>query len=410
MGKLAETVKIGKGTSKIDSIKKWLNENYTIKLNTFDHEKSYIEATPQNPNKYEYSISEDDIYLHMTDDDIKCSKSLLKSILMSPNQTKVYNPIEEYFDTLKGVYKGQSEIDRLCGCLKAHEFGKEEGVYQARLCYIVKKWLVASVACVKGAKQNDVAIGLVNAQGGIGKTTFFEMLVPDKLKDYYQISSKDDKLFKMTESFTKKFIINFDEFVGITRSNENEFKNNMSRSSIDIKQPGDIFTKKVARIANCGFTSNKTHEQGGFLFNNDNGLMRRLATIEIDDMDIFTHKIDVDQLWAEALMMFEGGFEYRWTPKDFKDFTEYNKRYIIETNAYRLVKEFYRQPEQGEECRFMMPMQIVREMREKHLIKNNITKVDEITVGQALSLLGFNRHIKKVDDKPRYGYDVIQMF
>jgi len=410
MGKLAKTIDVSRPSNKIDGIKQWLKENYVIKLNTFDHDKSYIDATADNPIKYEYSITENDIFLHMIDDGVNCSKSLLKALLSSPNQIESYNPISEYLDRLKGEYRGLSQIEIICKKIKAHEFGKSENECQERFEYIFKKWLVACIACIKGVKPNDVSLGLVNAQGGIGKTTFFENLVPGELKEYYTISSKDEKLFKMTESFTKKFIINFDEFVGISKSTENEFKNNMSRSTLDIKMSGDIFTQRVNRIANSVFTSNKTHGQGGFIFTNDNGLLRRLATVEIDAMDLFTTKIDVDQLWAEALMMYEGGFDFRWNQKDFHDFTEYNKRYIIETNAFRLIKEHYRQPEPNEESMFMMPIQIFRDMRDKKLIKSGWTKVDEVTIGQALTLQGFNRHMKRIDNIPRYGYDVIPLF
>ena len=410
MSKLPATVDVCKPTNKIDGIKQWLRENYVIKLNTFDHDKSYIEATENNPMHYEYSITENDIFLHMVDEGVNCSKSLLKALLSSPNQIEVYNPITEYFDHLKSKFCGASQIDRICSCLHAREFGVKDSTYQQRLNYVLKKWLVACVANIKGARQNDVALGLINAQGGIGKTTFFEFITPDALKDYYCVSSKDDRLFRMTDSFAKKFIINFDEFVGITKSTDNIFKNLMSRSTIDIKMSGEMFTSRLPRIANCVFTSNKTHEQGGFLYTNDGGLLRRLASLEVDSIDDYRQDINIDQLWAEAVMLYDGGFDYVWSQEDYRDFTDNNKRYIIETNAYRLIKEHYRQPEVNEEPVFMMPIQIVRALREAKLIKSGWTKIDEVTIGQALTLQGYNRHGKKINNSTRYGYDVIPLF
>lgn len=67
--------------------------------------------------------------------------------------------------------------------------------------YLRKKWLVAVVAQVYGKRQNDVAIGFVNAQGGIGKTTLIEFLVPRCLEEYYVVSDKDERIFRMTECF-----------------------------------------------------------------------------------------------------------------------------------------------------------------------------------------------------------------
>ena len=407
---LAKTSSAAKAAGKVQAVKEWLDMNYEIKINIFDHSKSYIESKER---EYTTSITENDIYMHMIDDGLACSKSLLKAILTSPNQMTAYNPVTEYFDGLQNKWNGVSQIDLYCSFLRAHDFKDKDDTefYQNRMKYLIKKWLVAVVAQVYGKRQNDVAIGFVNAQGGIGKTTLIEFLVPRCLEEYYVVSDKDERIFRMTECFVSRFIINFDEFVGITKSTENSFKNNMIRLMVDIKLPGESFTTKMQRIASCAFTSNKTQEMGGFLFNSDSGLLRRIAAIEIDEIGDYREAVDVDQLWAEAMTLYNGTFDYTFNRKDYDDFQEYNAKYVIESTAYKLVKEWYRKPEEDEESLFRMPMDIVRELKAARKITSSMTRIDDITIGQALRQLGYERIGKKLPGMgTRYGYKVVQLY
>lgn len=185
----------------------------------------------------------------------------------------------------------------------------------------------------------------------------------------------------------------------------------MSRLMVDIKLPGESFTTKMQRIASCAFTSNKTQEMGGFLFNSDSGLLRRIAAIEIDEIGDYREAVDVDQLWAEAMTLYNGTFDYTFNRKDYDDFQEYNAKYVIESTAYKLVKEWYRKPEEDEESLFRMPMDIVRELKAARKITSSMTRIDDITIGQALRQLGYERIGKKLPGMgTRYGYKVVQLY
>ena len=400
----------GSNTSgRVESIRKWIDDNYEVRINIFDNTKSYIASKSR---EYAHPITENDIYLHMFDENIPCSRALLKAIITNPNQMHAFNPILDYFSSLEGQYKGESNIDKYCYHIVAHDFlDKEEGYYQKRLNYLIKKWLVAAVAGIYGQHCNDVMIGFINAKGGIGKSTLIRFLVPESLQDYYVISDRDEAVFKMTDSFATKFITNFDEFVGITKATETTFKKNMSLAEMDRKLPGESFTTRVPRIASCAFTSNKTQEMGGFLFNSDNGLLRRIAAIEIDDIDqAYSNKLDIDQIWSEALLLFrKSSFDYVWNKDDFADFTNMNQRYVIETSATKLIKEYYRVPAPNDLPVFKMPSEILRDLRDARKIHYN-DKVDEQSIGQALRMLGYERTSRRCNTGPRYGYLLTQLF
>ena len=405
---LAATVYSDHPHNRLDTIKEWLNENYVVRVNLLDRSKVSLSPTEECTFHYEHPVTEDDILLHAYAEELKVSDKTLRMLLASPNQMESFNPIKDYLESLRGKYKGPSQIDMLCASLHSPEESKET---IARVSHLLRKWLIATAACALGIRQNDVALGLVGDKAGIGKTTFFEMLIPPCLSEYYQLAQKDERLFNMANSFTQRFILNFDEFAAITKHNEELFKMYMSASVIDIKRPGSRYSEKAPRVASCCFTSNKNQRMGGFISKPDAGLMRRLAIIEVELIDDNRKRLNVDQLWAEAVMLLDGKYDPAWTQQEYRQFVEENRQYVIETNALRLIRIYYRKPIDGEKCEFMSAMEVVLQLKKERKISSAIQQVNEVTVGYALTTLGYNYHIKRVPGKgPSHGYDVVPQF
>lgn len=403
--KFTQTTVPTHGSNRVTLVKEFLSDNYDIKINIFDRSKVMIAS---KSIEYDEEISMEDISLHMLEEGITGCDSILKKIITSPNQTTPWNPIIEYFEGLRQAYKGTSHIDRLCSYLKARDYGdkEEQDYYQKRLVYTFRKWLVATVACALGIKANDAMFVIVNNEEGIGKSSLLEFLVPDVLKGYYTKSVKD---MNFPDMFTTNLFINFDEMVGITRSTSEEFKNTLSSTQINVSKR---FTSTKQRYASACGTSNKDAENGGFLLPEMG--YRRFAINHIDaiDWEGYNQTVDVDQLWAEALMLLEQNFEFTWNANDFKEFAQYNSRFIVQTSSFKLVKEFYRKPEPGEEdlAEFKMPVDILRDLRSGRKINSSMNNVSDVNLGIALKQLGFRRYGKKINGSTRYGYDVVPLF
>ena len=405
---LAATVSNTHSYNRLDQIKEWLNENYIVRVNLLDRSKVSLSPTPECSFHYEYAVTENDILLHAFADEIKVSDKQLRMLLSSPNHMESFNPICDYLESLRGKYKGPSQIDLLCTSLRLVQDDKEN---KDRANQLLRKWLVATAACALGIHHNDVALGLVGEKAGIGKTTFFELLVPPCLKEYYQVAQKDERLFSMPISFTQRFLLNFDEFAAISKRNEEDFKLYMSASVIEIKRPGSRYAEKVPRVASCCFTSNKNQRMGGFISKPDNGLMRRLAVIEVDAIDDYRKRLDVDQLWAEVIMLIDGGFDPVWSQKEYQEFVVENRQYVEESNALRLLRLYYKLPEAGEKGVFRTARMIVEELKDKRKLSSQAQQVNEVTVGQALVTMGFKPVSQRTDDgKPRYGYFVVPSY
>ena len=394
--------------NRLDTVKDWLNANYIVRVNLLDRSKVSLRPTEECSFHYEHPVTEEDILLHAYADEVSIPRVLLKSLLASPNQMESFNPIYDYLESLRGKYKGPSQIDMLCSSLHTPQDDDES---RGRASYLLRKWLIATAACALGIRQNDVALGLIGDKAGIGKTTFFEMLVPPCLKEYYQVAQKDERLFPLQNSFAQRFLLNFDEFAAICKHNEEQFKLYMSASEVEIRRPGSRYVEKVPRVASCCFTSNKNQRMGGFISKPDAGLMRRLAVIEVDSIDDNRKRLDVDQLGAEAIMLLDGGFDPAWTQLEYRQFVEENKQYVVESNALRLIRINYRKPEEGDVCQFMSAMDVVLQLKEKRKISSATQQVNEVTVGQALTALGYHYYTKRIPGKaPTHGYDVVPLF
>jgi len=392
---------------RVKIVEDFLTEHYEIKINVFDSSKTIIVA--KNPELYDQSPTETLISLHMERENIRGCDTILRKILKSGYHITTFNPITDYINSLEGAWKGESHIEKFCKHIVVRDFGdKDPGYYQERFVRIMKKWMVASIACSLGVKENDAMLGFIHSKEGIGKTRILKFLVPKPLVAYYIQSSKEDRYFDITAAFTQNFIVNFEEFNGITKNNAEQVKQTLSATEFVMSKRD---TNAVPRIGNGAFTSNKNKEMGGFLHPSMG--YRRWACIELESIDWkkYTAEVDNHQMWAEAMVLFKNAdYDYIWNENDFIEFKNYNNRYVIDTPANKLIKEYYRIPEEGEESTHMQPIEIIQELRRTRRLNSGMVNVSDVTIGMALSSMGFEHKMKKVDGKPRYGYQVIQLF
>jgi predicted P-loop ATPase len=395
---------------RIKNITDAINYEFDIKMNIFDKSKSII--TSKNNNYKDGVITVDEVSLHLYSMGVNHSDTILRKILKSPHYTKMYNPIEDYFNSLK--YDGVSHIDILCNHLKAREFGdKKKGYYQSRFNKLFKKWLVAVVACSFGAYKNEVLFGLVHTSEGIGKSFFFEFL-SQPLRDYYiTVTDKKEQKLNLTEAFVKNFLINFDELCGIDKRNPEPFKNLLSSPDLLIKERNDPFPVKRKRIGSAAFTSNKNAEMGGFL-TPDMGY-RRFGTVEIESINQeYSKKVDPDQVWAEAATLFNSfsadkkkGFDYEFNLTDFEELREYNSRFIIETPAMKLIKLYYERPMDGKEYAWKQPKEIAQDLISSNRVRGDFTnRISPESIGYALTALHFEKVSKRISGQPKKVYHV----
>lgn len=388
--------------NKVAEVKDFLKLHYAIRINVFDPSRTEIKPLTR---KYDSPVTLDDIWLHLLEEGINASDTMLRKILRSPNQMQTYNPIKEYFESLEGKFNGTSHIDLLMMHLRMREFpGKKKDYYQERMYRFMKKWFVATAACAIGIHQNDVALGLVHGDEGTGKTFFFEYIVPECLKNLVA-DPKEDGKFNLEESFATNFLVYFDEMFGISHRNTDQVKKVIGAKEIDVYLPREVTPIRRRRIASACFSSNRVPEKGGFL---TSGMgYRRWLVLELESINHkYSEKVDVDQLWAEALTLLKGGFEYKWTNLEWEDFREHNKLYFKETPSSKYLKMHFDIPQNGE-GQWLQPKEILQLLSGvKKVPKEDLRKINEVQLGGALTQLGFQNKSKRKTEGPRNCYYV----
>lgn len=258
----------------------------------------------------------------------------------------------------------------------------------------MKKWFVATVACALGLRPNDVAMGLVHSDEGIGKSFFFKFILPKPLYNMMADPSDNGK-FNLHESFARYFLVYFDELYGLTRRNEEEFKKALTSHEIDVYLPRETQPFRKRRIGSACFSSNKTPERGGFL--TPNMSFRRWLILELESINLeFATKVDVDQIWAEALLLISQDFKYEWCMTDWNEFKEHNQRYLKETSSMQYIKTYFDIPANGDGS-WMQPKEILNFLNaNKKILREDLHKISEEKIGEALTQLNFEkRSIRK---------------
>lgn len=405
---LPETKVSAKSTNRVQQVKDFLEQFYEVKINVFDPNKSFIVC--KDEKRYSRAIKFEDISLHMEEEGLRGCDGVLKKILASPNQITVFNPIVDFVNSLEGAWKGESQIEKFCSYIQVREFpGYEKDFFKNRFKKYLRKWGAAAIAQVLGDHPNDVVLFFVNAQEGIGKSRLAKFLVPPVLESYYKKSDKDPRYFDFTRDLTSNLIINFDDNVWLTRNNAETYKAGLSEMGFKSNR---YFEDRVARMASCIGTSNKSPEMGGFLLPELG--TRRFAIVETEHIDYaYSTEVDIFQLWAEFYVLYKtADFNYKWD-EEFQHFEEFNQRYMSETNARKLIREYYRLPatdDKPETILFKQAIEIMQDLRNARKLTSSHTNVSEVTIGLAMKTLGFEKTAERTPNGPRYGYKVVQLF
>lgn len=391
-----------------------LEEKFEIKVPMQDPTKLSITYKEGFENKYQPTF--DSLWLFLRTKKINVSKDVLRTILRAPEYMPPYNPIADYFESIRGKWTGESQIDLFCKHLTPRAFEDHDPEYYTdRMNKLIRKWLVASVAMWMGSEPNPVALGFIHAQEGIGKTRLIKFLTPKPLEEFYIESSRDDAKFDMEESFARYMFVNFDELVGINKRNIDTWKSILTKNDVLVKFRHEEFATPKQRIAAALFSSNRTEEMGGFLHQSFG--YRRWGAIEIESIDFeYSNVVDVDQLWSEALMLYESSnFDFIFHKEtDFAEFAEYNKRYNMVTPAMRFVQRLITMPTMEQIANKDERIQRLNATAIFELLKHKIRAeedkaINQYSIGAALKALNFEAKAFRPEGSthPIYGYDII---
>lgn len=225
-------------------------------------------------------------------------RSPINEAVISVSQANGVHPVRSYLRSLEwdGVARLDSWLIDYCGAQDS-DYARNIG----------KWWLISAVARIMqpGCKADHVLI-LEGAQG-IGKSTVFQILAGQWVCDStLTIGEKD--AYQLIKG---RWIIELAELDSLNRADA-------SRAKAFFTSPTDTYRPSYGRAVvtvprQCVFAGTVNHSQ----FLKDETGSRRFWPILCTFIDTTKLRVDRDQLWAEALRLYNDG--HRWWPKGIEE-------------------------------------------------------------------------------------------
>ena len=226
------------------------------------------------------------------------SQSKLKSALLTVTSERAFHPVKEFFDSLP-EWDGERRVDSLL----IEYLGAEDNAYTRA---VMRKTLVAAVARIyePGIKFDQIMV--LAGDQGIGKSTFFSQLAGKWFSDSLTIADMRDKTGP--EKLQGFWLLEISEMNGIKKVDVETVKSFASRQDDKYRVAyGTVVESHPRQCVIVGTTNTMT----GFL--RDVTGNRRFWPVTVEggsgkhpwDLD----KATVQQIWAEALKLYNDGEE-----------------------------------------------------------------------------------------------------
>jgi len=261
------------------------------------------------------------------ENEFQINEAKIKGYLVHIADQNSFNPVERWIKEVD--WDGEDRVSQLTSSLVV-----DLSLVVFRAC-TVKRWLIgciASALSITGEK-NEIVLTLSGDQG-LGKTTFFKSLAPKNsgwIKDGMSLNPNNKDSVKQAISY---WFVELGEVEStFKKSDISSLKAFLSMSEDELRLPyAPDASNYPRRTAFCA--SVNSHN---FLVDDTGN--RRFAVLEVGK--IIPHNLDIQQLWAQVLTLYEAGEQWWFTPKEEALQRAINKNHqVIEPLEEMLDKHF----------------------------------------------------------------------
>lgn len=358
--------------SYIDKLEMFLNNRYNFRYNNVLGKLEFktLKATKW---KAMTDFAENSILREILKAKVKCSINSLRNLLHS-DYCQIYDPFVAYFENLPGNEDDTDYITMLADTITTT---KQE---LWRTCF--KKWFVAMVACVLDEKQVNQTVIVFSGKQGLGKTTWIEKLMPKPLKEYIFSGtinpSNKDTLIHLAECM----LINLDELENLNRSEIGSLKEIITKTHIRMRKAYGHNNENMPRRASFAGSVNTAQ------FLNDTTGSRRFLCFEVEHIE-YTHEIDINKVFAQALKLKNEGFRHWFNQEEIKEINANNEQYQLKSPEEELLLTWFEPAEKNKAQYYFNTTQIANILSTKGGIA--ITETTVRKIGMALKKHGFQR-------------------
>lgn len=243
-----------------------------------------------------------------------------------------YNPVKEYMENARDKWDKKQRINKM---LQVY-LGAED---KELISKIATMWLVGAVAKVyKPYVKFDYVLDLVGGQG-VGKTSFLQKIggqwYTDAVTDFANKDNYDIML--------KHLIVNDDEMVASDRMSFAETKSFISKTSLRFRKPYMRRTQEFAKNFVLARTSNHIE------YLKDKTGERRFLPVLACNKQQKKHPMNmtpetVEQIWGEAVTIYEKGFDLMFDDETEKELHEYREQFMFRDEIEIQVLQYLEMP------------------------------------------------------------------
>ncbi len=332
----------GERMNKDQRVENHLRANYTIRYNVVKGCLEYLvdKRWMRMKDRTINSISRE-----LKNTRFKNSQDNWDNLATSPNKlftlldsdfTPEIDPVKQYLNGLSDV-KDTGSIRRFTDCIKvASWYSSDEKEY---LFTYWRKWLVGTVANALRDDNcyNHLCIVLVGEQG-LKKGFLIEELLPEQMREYIKTDGNFDPRSKDSViAIAQYMILHLDDMLKkVNLRDYNEIKNAITRPDIKVRKSYGRLEEVMPHRASFLATVNDKE------FITDLTGSRRFMPFEIDSIDWDSFKkIDMNDVWADALYLYKNNFEY-WVTKDEEStLSGYKQQFMVEFSEEGLLTHYF---------------------------------------------------------------------
>ena len=355
----------------------YLFEKYDILYNEISHD---FQISLKQKKQWSY-LNLNSLIIELTKAGIDISTSKLE-ILIKSELIDSYNPIREYFESLK-PWDGKYYIEKLASFVPLYEH--EVFVYH------FKKWLVRAIKCaLEPTYFNKQALIISHSGQSSGKSTWCRYLCPPELAEYMAEDINSDKDARI--QLCRNFLYNLDELAVLSKNDVNALKAFFSKTFINERLPYDRKNTILPRI--CSFMGSTN--MSSFL-NDETGSVRWLCFELMGSIDFdYKKEVAIRDVWSQAyhLAYKDPNFNPELTVKDVNENEERNQRYTKMTTEQELIAKYYEKSTHEKD--FVTATDIMVSLNCLNI------RMSQINLGRALSGFGFQKI--KHPKRRIYGY------
>ena len=300
----------------------------------------------------------------------------------------VFHPFESYFGSLP-EWDGVDYIGQLARTV--HVKGDQELFVE-----YFRKWFVGIIPTILDPQVVNHEIMVFIGKQGNFKSTFFSLLLPPELREYFHVKmnsthlNKDDML-----TLCEKALVCLEKIDELRPSELNQLKALVTAKNISERAAYARNKEYRTHIASfCGTGNNPN-------FLTDPTDNRRWLVMEVEDIDNpLEHPFPYTGMYSQALALWKSGFQYWFDQTEIQALNERNRQFEVPNPEEELLLTYYRPTFEG--CSGSIFLK-VSEILER--INTGVKQpLSTIKLGILLKKLGF----KSVRYKSERGYLVIE--